>query len=166
MSILETSPWVGESEGLESPYDVVARLANRPDLWGPLVRFDPENRVHVRAFATETWEAWVLTWLPGQGTVIHNHGGSAGAFVVVEGGLRERTYGLPLGEQQGPVVRDLGAGQIRAFSARHIHRVTNITDVPTISVHAYAPAIRSMTTFSVDEGRLVETGIERAGADW
>ena len=163
MSVLETGVAYGLSP-YASPADAVQVLSTQRSLWEPLVRFDPETRVHTRALVAVGWEAWVLTWLPGQGTLIHDHGGSAGAFVVVDGSLTEETFGLRAAGE--PAVRDLGVGRVRAFSARHVHRVTNTGDVPTVSVHVYAPAIRSMTTYYVVEGALTEVGVERAGADW
>jgi predicted metal-dependent enzyme (double-stranded beta helix superfamily) len=167
VSLIDAPSWLdGPTYGLAadaSPDQAVRVLSAQRDLWAPLVRFDPATRVHVRALVAPAWEAWVLTWLPGQGTVIHDHGGSAGAFVVVDGGLTEETYGL---RRLEPGIRELGVGQVRAFSSHHIHRVTNNGDVPTISVHVYAPAITSMTSYGVVDGQLTAVGIERAGADW
>jgi predicted metal-dependent enzyme (double-stranded beta helix superfamily) len=163
MSVLETVDPYGFSP-YARPADAALALSRQRWVWEPLVRFDPRARVHTRAHVAAGWEAWVLTWLPGQGTLIHDHGGSAGAFVVVEGSLTEATFGLrPAGE---PAVRKLGPDLVRGFSARHIHQVTNTGDVPTVSVHVYAPAIRSMTTYSWVDGALNEIGVERAGADW
>src|SRR3712207_8332217 len=34
-------------------------------------------------------QVWLLSWLPGQGTGLHDHGGSAGALAVVRGTLSE-----------------------------------------------------------------------------
>ena len=59
------------------------RLADAPHLWEPLVDYDPVSRFYARLALTPEHEAWLLTWLPGQGTDWHDHGGSAGAFVVV-----------------------------------------------------------------------------------
>jgi hypothetical protein len=163
MSLLES----GGSYGL-SPYarpaDAVRLLSGQRPLWEPLVRFDAQARVHTRAHVAAGWEAWVLTWLPGQGTLIHDHGGSAGAFVVVEGSLTEETFGLR--SAGDPAVRELTVSRVRGFSARHVHRVTNTGDVRTVSVHVYAPAIHSMTTYALVDGVLSEIGVERAGADW
>ena len=75
------------------PSALVTSFAGDQALWRPLVRFDPAQRVHTRLDSGPGWEAWLLTWLPGQGTQIHDHGGSAGAFVVVDGCLTEETYG-------------------------------------------------------------------------
>src|SRR4051812_25004769 len=35
-------------------------------------------------------QVWLLSWLPEQGTPLHDHGTSAGAFTVVSGTLTER----------------------------------------------------------------------------
>ena len=41
------------------------------------------------AISTEA-EIWLLSWVPGQGTALHDHGLSAGAFAVAQGTLIER----------------------------------------------------------------------------
>jgi predicted metal-dependent enzyme (double-stranded beta helix superfamily) len=146
------------------PSALVTSYAGDQALWRPLVRFDPAQRVHTRLDSGPGWEAWLLTWLPGQGTLIHDHGGSAGAFVVVDGSLTEETYGLR--RLVTPSVRELGVGRVRAFSEHHVHRVTNTGRTPTMSVHVYAPGIASMTTYAVADGQLTAVGVERAGADW
>ncbi len=68
---------------------VATRLADQADLWSPLIKFDPVSRYYARLAAEATFEAWLLTWVPGQGTDWHDHGGSAGAFVVLSGTLTE-----------------------------------------------------------------------------
>jgi len=68
-------------------YHLARQLADRTDLWRPHVRFAHESRWSVRVAVTSDYEAWLLTWLPGQGTHWHDHGGSGGAFVVLQGTL-------------------------------------------------------------------------------
>ena len=51
---------------------------------------DPVDRYYVRLARQREFEAWLLTWLPGQGTDWHDHGGSAGAFMTLRGVLTER----------------------------------------------------------------------------
>jgi hypothetical protein len=43
-------------------------LATRADLWRPLIQVDQENRWFTRIAGGDGWEAWLLTWLPGQRT--------------------------------------------------------------------------------------------------
>ena len=74
-----------------SPLRTALRLAADPSRWRPHVDFDPDRRYYRRLVADEHHEAWLLTWLPGQGTDWHDHGGSGGAFVVLQGALVEGT---------------------------------------------------------------------------
>ena len=58
--------------------EIATRLAAQRSLWEPLIQFDPVSRYYSRLAAEPTFEAWLLTWVPGQGTDWHDHGGSAG----------------------------------------------------------------------------------------
>lgn len=148
---------------------VCDRLAGREHVWRPLLRFDPQARWYTRLAAAAGWEAWLLTWVPGQATGPHDHGGSAGAFRVLQGVLTERT---PLGpvHDGAPVAwrsRVLVAGSTRSFGPEHVHDVEAAGAVPAVSLHVYGPALERMTRWDVDRrGRLVRLGTERAGADW
>jgi hypothetical protein len=110
-------------------------------------------------------QVWLLTWLPGQGTPLHDHGGSAGAFAVVRGTLTEDTVGGPAGAAR-VVATELPAGRVRPFGPHHVHRVTNRGTLPAVSVHAYTPGLRQMSTYDLSAGVLRHTGTERAGVDW
>ena len=110
-------------------------------------------------------QVWLLTWLPGQGTPLHDHGGSAGAFAVVSGVLTEDVVGGPVGGVR-EAATELWAGRVRPFGPHHVHRVTNRGTLPAVSVHAYTPRLRSMSTYALEGGVLLRTGTERAGVDW
>ncbi|GAA2079811.1 hypothetical protein GCM10009801_37680 [Streptomyces albiaxialis] len=124
-------------------------FAARPDLWRPRVRFGAEERWHARLEQTPEYEVWLLTWLPGQGTEIHDHGGASGAFTVVEGVLTERSFRL------GPPAahaRELREGAVRSFGPRYVHEVGNRGTVPAVSVHAYAPVLATMSYYRETAG--------------
>src|SRR4051812_19245604 len=70
---------------------VARRYAERVDDWPFAPRFDPAQRWYKRLAGEDDLEVWALTWLPGQGTDLHDHGGSAGAIVVRTGELTEHT---------------------------------------------------------------------------
>jgi hypothetical protein len=111
-------------------------------------------------------QVWLLSWLPGQGTPLHDHGSSAGAFAVVGGALTESV--LQTG-RHGParqVAAQLTAGRIRHFGSHYVHQVTNGSDEPAVSVHVYTPSLEWMNTYRLADGLLVRTGTERAGVDW
>jgi predicted metal-dependent enzyme (double-stranded beta helix superfamily) len=151
-----------------SPAAIAARLADRRSLWQGLVRYDPISRYHARIAAEPEFEAWLLTWLPGQGTEWHDHGGSAGAFVTVQGNLSEK-FALVAPEQPpriAAVSRDLPTGTLRAFGAKHIHRVTNPGREPAVSVHVYSPSLREMHYYHAEGDLLSLSHAELAGVNW
>src|SRR4051812_11379340 len=143
-------------------------LAARTALWRPQVRFAQASRWSVRVAVTDDYEAWLLTWLPGQSTGLHDHGGSAGAFTVLSGVVEEST--LPPTRSRGPaalVHRTLTAGRVRAFGPDYVHDVTNNGAEPAVSLHVYAPALDSMRHYVLDdEGRPQVVSLERTGTDW
>jgi predicted metal-dependent enzyme (double-stranded beta helix superfamily) len=138
----------------------VRAYAARPALWRPLLRFAAPDRWYLRLGSTGESELWLLTWLPGQGTEIHDHGGSSGAFGVVDGALTERTF--PGGE---PRRRALPTGGLRAFGPRHIHQVVNRGPRPAVSIHAYAPALATQAYYRLGaDGRPRPLRTEAVGA--
>jgi hypothetical protein len=110
-------------------------------------------------------QVWLLTWLPDQGTPLHDHGTSAGAFAVVRGTLTERLVAAGrngVSESQ----LELSAGRIRHFGPHYVHQVTNLHAQPAVSVHVYTPGLAWMNSYRIDGPSLVRTGTERAGVDW
>ncbi|GIH15762.1 cysteine dioxygenase [Rugosimonospora africana] len=138
--------------------------AGDPARWPVPPRFTAATRWYARIAATAGHEAWLLTWLPGQSTDLHDHGGATGAFHVVAGDLTEQTP--PGSAGTGLVDAQYPAGATRRFGARHIHRIANPGPVPAISVHVYAPALTTMTRYRLDGPVLRAVRVERAGADW
>lgn len=154
-----------------SPAELLAtahRYAAAADAWPVTPRFDPVERWYHLLADTPDTQAWLLSWLPGQSTGLHDHSGSSGAFVVVRGALREYTTGAV--QAGDPVARlastTVPAGAGRSFGPRYIHQITNTTTEPAVSLHVYGPALRAMTRYRVEKGRLRATAVERAGVDW
>ena len=58
----------------------------------PDPQFDPNRRWHQRLHHDQQVDVWLLSWLPAQGTALHDHGGSGGAFAVVGGELAEAVH--------------------------------------------------------------------------
>jgi hypothetical protein len=118
----------------------------------PYVEYDAEERWHRRLYRDQRVDLWLISWLPSQGTQLHDHGGSSGAFTVLSGDLTEAIY------QPGrAALRDLRrpSGAIVGFSGRYVHDVRNLSEAPAVSVHAYSPPLTTMTFYDVDDlGRL------------
>jgi predicted metal-dependent enzyme (double-stranded beta helix superfamily) len=145
---------------------IAAQYAAVPDRWPFAPRFNPVDRWYHRLAVAEDHEVWLLTWLPGQGTEWHDHGGSAGAFLIFGGTLTEDAVAGEPGAPLRVAARELGEGAGRRFGARHIHRITNRSTRPAISIHVYGPALTAMTRYRVGAGSLDVVGIEKAGVQW
>lgn len=159
---------------------IATSLALRPDAWSPLVEYRPESRwthlldpaaaaaaLHPSLHAElATVQIWLLSWLPGQGTPLHDHGDSAGAFAVARGTLTERVVAAPRSGPPRQATADLTAGRVRSFGPHYVHQVVNTVSEPAVSVHVYTPQLRLMNTYRIDPRSLVRTGTERAGVDW
>jgi Cysteine dioxygenase type I len=155
-------------------------LSLRTDLWAPLVEYREESRwTHLLDPASAAAvldpslhpelgaaQVWLLSWLPGQGTDLHDHGSSSGAFAVARGTVTERVVAVRPGAEVGESSTDLIAGRVRYFGPHYVHQVVNSLSEPAVSVHVYAPALRWMNTYRVERGGLLRTGTERAGVDW
>lgn len=143
------------------------RYASQPEQWAVTPQFNPDQRWYHRIADEPHLQVWLLSWLPGQTTGLHDHGGSSGAFVVVQGTLREYTTTT---REPGGLTRlaalTVPTGGGRSFGPQYIHQVTNTGPEPAVSLHVYSPALREMTRYRVVEGRLRITAVERAGVDW
>jgi predicted metal-dependent enzyme (double-stranded beta helix superfamily) len=126
------------------------------------VRLDPEGRWYERIHLTDSCEVWLISWLPGQETGFHDHGGAAGAFAVVWGALDEYVASGATAVRMNRVA----AGGVRAFGPRHVHDVRNsAAGSVAVSVHAYSPPLTAMTRYTLTPGGLVVSGTE-VEDDW
>ncbi|MFE2582528.1 cysteine dioxygenase [Streptomyces sp. NPDC059378] len=107
--------------------------------WSHLVRYDATTRWYHRLRTGPGYEVWLLSWVPGQGSGLHDHGPSSGVMTVLEGTLTEHT-------ERG--TRALGAsdgrGRERVFAPGYAHEVVNDTLEPAVSLHVYFPGLTEM----------------------
>src|SRR5262245_62880859 len=75
--------------GLAELVEVVRAIAADSGWWRPRVRHQITRRHYERLVTADDHEVWLICWDVGQMTLLHDHGSSAGAFVVVEGALLE-----------------------------------------------------------------------------
>jgi predicted metal-dependent enzyme (double-stranded beta helix superfamily) len=154
----------GRLLGARQLADVVRRLAASPAEWLARVRLNAEGRWYERIHLDDSHEVWIISWLPGQATGFHDHGGAAGAFAVVWGTLMERRV-LGAAEFGRVVAKPVGAGSLRAFGPRYIHDVRNASAAAvSVSVHAYSPPLAQMNRYDLTAAGLVSLGTEAAAA--
>ena len=115
----------------------------------PFVDFDPAERWHQRIYRDRRMDVWLISWLPTQGTELHDHGGSAGAFTVLTGRLHEAVVA-------GGSTREneRRSGETVGFGPRYVHDVRNMSEAPAVSVHAYSPPLKIMNYYDLADGGL------------
>jgi len=125
------------------------------------------ERWFTRIRGDEELDVWLISWVPGRSTELHDHGGSLGALTVLTGSLNEfRWDGRRLRR------RRLDAGDQAGFPLGWVHDVvwaprpvtrpvpgpasTSKEPVqPTLSVHAYSPPLSAMSYYEItDRNRL------------
>jgi quercetin dioxygenase-like cupin family protein len=126
--------------------DLVTGVAADVRRWSRLVQFDENERFALKLDENDERDLWLLTWLPGQHTGWHDHGGSVGAFTVVRGALREERFVSGYGRRE---IR-LGPGASRIVPDPTRHDVGNRGGASAISIHSYSPPLRTMTYFDDD----------------
>ncbi len=109
---------------------------------------------------TADYELWVIHWPVGVGLLLHDHGGSAGAFQVADRALEETSTLL-----RGRRLRHrlIEAGQGKAFGPDYVHSMVNPHTAPATSVHAYSPPLSSMTFYTKSHSGLV---VSRVVTEW
>jgi predicted metal-dependent enzyme (double-stranded beta helix superfamily) len=150
----------------EGPRGLAERLAAHPELWRPLVAYRADTRWYRVLTRTDQHELWLLSWLPGQGTDLHDHGRASGAFAVAAGTLTERMLATKPGEPPVQISRTLVTGQSRAFGPHYIHQVINTGAVPAVSVHVYTPSLTVMNRYRLEPQGLLHLAVEQAGVSW
>lgn len=126
--------------------------------WAPLVRYDATTRWYARLQTGPGYEVWLLSWLPGQSSGLHDHGRSSGVLTVLQGALRERA--LSAG---GEAARTLAEGHQRAFAAGYVHEVVNDSLEPAVSLHVYFPGLTEMTSYACTSPQAARPTLASSG---
>jgi quercetin dioxygenase-like cupin family protein len=134
-----------ESRAAVHPVRIALGFAADRDSWRHLLRYDPDQRFTALVERTAEQEVWLMSWLPGQSTDLHDHGGATGAFTVVSGSLTET---VATGHAQ--VLHQVTTGQSRVFGPNYVHQVRNDGPDPAVTIHVYRDGGRRMTPFRFD----------------
>ena len=117
------------------------------------------ERRFTRIHGDDELDVWLISWVPGRATELHDHGGSLGALTVLSGSLNEFRW-----DGRGLRRRRLDAGDQAGFPLGWVHdvvwaprAVTGPVSAgtikgpvePTLSVHAYSPPLTAMSYYEV-----------------
>jgi hypothetical protein len=127
-------------------------LSGRYDHLVPPGGVPTDNRWFARLHCDDEIDIWLISWVPGHATELHDHGGSLGALTLLSGSLDEFRWD---GEQ--PRRRRLEAGDQAGFPLGWVHDVVwaptgagpSATPGPTLSVHAYSPPLTVMSYYEI-----------------
>lgn len=134
-----------QSHAALHPVRIAIDVAARRERWAHLLRYDPETRFATLVERTDEQEVWLMSWLPGQHTELHDHGATTGAFTLVSGSLTEV---VTAGRHQVP--HHLAAGQSRVFGPDYVHQVRNEGVDPAVTIHVFRDGGRTMRPYRFD----------------
>lgn len=137
------------NRAIAHPVRIAHELAAARQSWAHQLRYDPDQRWVGLLERTDEHEAWLLSWLPGQQTELHDHGGATGAFTVVSGTLTEQVV-RTAGTRPVQALNSLSAGQSRVFGPDYVHQVRNEGPDPAVSIHVYRPVRSTMRLYHLD----------------
>lgn len=129
-------------------------LSGRYDALLPPGGVPTDERWFTRIHGDEEVDIWLISWVPGHATELHDHGGSLGALTLLTGSVDEFRW------DGGELRRNrLDAGDQAAFPLGWVHDVvwapTGSAGAPaepvepTLSVHAYSPPLTAMSYYEV-----------------
>lgn len=124
-------------------------LTGRYDQLLPAGGIPVNERWFARLRSDDELDVWLISWVPGEATELHDHCGSLGALTLLSGALHESRWA---GDQLRR--RRLTAGDEAAFPLGWVHDVTwapAAASTPTLSVHAYSPPLTAMSYYEVTE---------------
>jgi hypothetical protein len=152
-------PWAEPSPSLPPPQllSLARAHAARVKPWAERSERPLEERRYELLDRTADVEVWLIHWPTDGGLVLHDHGGSAGAFHVVAGALYETSTALG-----GRVLRQqrLCRAEGKSFGPSYVHSVVNSEAAAATSVHAYSPPLTSMGFYQSTPGGLVLHRVE------
>ena len=99
----------------------------------------------------ENFEVLVLTWMPTQESVAHDHSGSLCGLKVVQGRLVERLYEEgPDGRVRQTIASRQGVGEISVDPGVVVHSLANDSlDEVLVTVHIYSPPLPQVRRYAV-----------------
>jgi uncharacterized NAD(P)/FAD-binding protein YdhS len=150
---------VGQLDTCQGPLDesTVSRLLSQANLdcseVAPYIESRADTYARRCVVRRENYEVLVLTWLPLQGSVAHDHSGSLCALKVVKGCLTEQHYREASdGHVRRTDASGLSAQGITVDPGVVIHSLANcLPDEVLVTVHVYSPPLPEARRYAVSE---------------
>ena len=141
----DARPVTDEPLSLAALERLVARVADRPEVWEPHVDRAAPGRTYASLHRDARVDVWAILWRPGNDTGWHDHDVSSGAVWVVEGRLTEHELSLDAADRR----RTYRCGEGFSFDPSRIHRLV-CESACAISIHAYSAPLWRLGQYTVD----------------
>lgn len=148
----QESSRIGKVPGPDELVDIAEGLAGVAAEWPRIAGL--AHRQCELMVASDTLEAWVITWPPGGSIELHDHGGSWGAVSVVAGELVETSVAQTYSGELALRTRMLRQDSMIRIADHHLHDIANVSGAEALSVHVYAPRLTSMSYYRIDGATL------------
>lgn len=144
-----------ESHGTALRSEAVAQMLGRAELTledvAPFVHERDQGYARRRVARTEVFEMLVMTWRPSQGSVPHDHAGSACTLRVLRGRVTESHFRRSSdGLVELRVSKTFGVGDVVVDPGRSIHLLVNQPDASEslVTLHIYSPPLPELRRFA------------------
>jgi hypothetical protein len=132
-----------------------------PVKYDNFIKFNTESYQRTLIYQNQVVDAYLLTWLPGQGTRFHRHPIRGCIYRVLQGQLREDR--IIEGVIHSSVLKKGECAYIDDTVG--IHKVINSGEVPAISLHFYAPPGYYQDTTPLISGTNIEPNHQKQDSD-
>jgi uncharacterized NAD(P)/FAD-binding protein YdhS/predicted metal-dependent enzyme (double-stranded beta helix superfamily) len=124
----------------------------------PYVEAQAESYARRTVVRRENYEVLVLTWMPSQGSVAHDHSGSLCGLRVVQGTLTEHQFEETLdGRVRKAAESCIGTGEMIVDPGIVVHSLANCSaDEVLVTVHIYSPPLPEVRRYAVTESSPAE----------
>lgn len=135
------------------PRQFLARELERLEVDVPrMARFHMNHYCKTLLHKGPAYEAWVIGWLPGQCSAIHNHRGSMCCYMVCKGVCTEILFRRsPCGYLYPCETERHTAPRVLDDLGNNIHQVCNLETTELVTLNIYSPALRHGETFGLEE---------------
>jgi uncharacterized NAD(P)/FAD-binding protein YdhS len=125
-----------------------------PQEIAPYIEPQPASYARRCIVRRENYELLVLTWLPSQGSVAHDHSGCLCGLKVFQGSLTEQLFEQgPDGQVRKTTATRLGVTELTVDPGVVIHSLGNdpAATQPLVTVHIYSPPLPEVRRYAVAE---------------
>ena len=117
--------------------------------WKSYITECEENYIKKLVFRNEDYELFVVSWMPGKGSTIHDHSKNGCLFKILRGELIEERYSNEIKLENSTLFNGNNIGYIE--NEEGLHRMLNKTDKIVVSLHLYSPPNYKIKSYDKNE---------------